>query len=248
MRALITGASSGIGREMARQLHARGCEVVITARRHVRLAALEKELPGALVIEADLSKTEDCSRLIEESGDVDIVINNAGFGVFGPFDETPLEEELRLIDTNIRAVHILAKYYYQQFCRKNAGYLLNVASVAGFFPGPKFSSYYASKAYVLSLTQALWKEARAKGLDVGITAFCPGPVDTEFNDVAGVKFSIAQISAERAAKRALSGMFKKKRIVTPNITAKATHLASHLLPDSLALSAVLFQQEKKAGK
>ncbi len=247
MRALVTGASSGLGREIARQLSARGCEVILTARRYERLAALAKELPGALAIAADLSKEEECYRLIKEAGDIDILINNAGFGVFGTFEETPLEEELRLIDTNIRAMHILAKHYYQQFFEKNQGYLLNVASSAAFFAGPTFSSYYASKAYVLRLSQALWKEAKTAGKKLGVTAFCPGPVDTEFNQVAGVRFSIGQISAQRAAKRAVDGMFKKKRVVTPNLTAAAAHLFSHLAPDFLALSAVLRIQEKKSG-
>lgn len=244
MRALVTGASAGIGQEIARVLAGMGHEVILVARRRDRLEALAKELGGSVIV-ADLSSREECFRVEKEAGDIDILVNNAGFGVFGKFYDTDLSEELRLIDTNIGAVHILSKLYYCRFLERNSGYILNVASIAAFFPGPLFSSYYASKAYVLRLTEAMRAEARDK--NVGITAFCPGPVATEFNDVAGVKFSIGQISAERAARAAVSGMLKNKRVVTPGAAAFLARCAGKL-PSAWTAPFVMRSQKKKNGE
>ena len=117
---------------------------------------------------------------------MDIVVNNAGFGVYGSFYQTNLEQELRLIDTNIRAVHVLTKLFLADFIRRDSGYLLNVASAAGYLPGPQMAAYYASKSYVLCLTQAIREELAHAHSRVGVTALCPGPVSTEFNRVAKV--------------------------------------------------------------
>lgn len=246
MRALVTGASSGIGYEMAKILDAKGYELVITGRRSERLNALAKELNNhTQIIVADLSKREECLRLFKKAGEVDVVINNAGVGIHGAFHETALSDELSVLDTNITALHILTKLYYIHFKAKGTGYIMNVASSAAFYPGPYFSSYYASKAYVLRLTQALWKEARMEGLNIGISVFCPGPVDTEFNEKARVNAPLAGISARDAAKHAIRGMFQKKRIITPGIGTTIAYRCSKILPDRLALDIVAKIQQTK---
>ena len=248
MKALVTGASSGIGYEIAKILDAEGYEVIVTGRNMEMLQALAAELKHPpRIIQADLSKREECLRLFKEAGDVDVVINNAGAGVHGAFHETALSDELSMLDINITALHILTKLYYMKFREKKTGYLMNVASSAAFFPGPYFASYYASKAYVLRLTQALWKEARTEGLNIGISVFCPGPVNTAFNAKAGVKAPLSGISAEKAARSAIRGMLRKKRVITPGIGTTLSCMFSGLLPDRVALEIVARIQRKKGA-
>lgn len=251
MTALITGASSGIGREMAKILSGKGYDLILAARRTERMEELKKQLKTkTLVVGADLSREEDCRRLYEQARDrqVDILINCAGFGVFGPFDETPLERELSMIDVNVRALHILTKLFYRDFKNRNSGYILNVASSAAFQPGPLLSSYYASKAYVLRLTEALAEELRRSGSRVYIGALCPGPVNTEFNAVAEVRFSIGGLSAEKVAQYAIDRMFRKKIIIIPGALMKLTRFAERFLPESAIVRAACHMQRKKTGK
>ena len=147
MKALITGASSGIGREIARLLAARGYELVLCARREDRLRALAAELPTMChVIAADVADEQECRLLYQavRGDDLEVVVNNAGFGLFGEFTATDLDDELRMIDTNIRAVHILTKLALQDFTARGRGYILNVSSSAGFLPGPLMATYYAT--------------------------------------------------------------------------------------------------------
>ena len=193
MKALITGASSGIGREIARQLSAMGIDVILVARRMTRLQELKEELEGNVqIICMDLRDALSCRMLYERlrEEDIDILVNNAGFGVYGAFDETDLDKELAMIDVNVRAVHILTKLFLRDFIARDYGYILNVASIAGYLPGPLMAGYYASKAYVLRLSEAIYGELRRKKSNVHITALCPGPVQTEFNQVANVRFRI----------------------------------------------------------
>ena len=141
MKALVTGASSGIGYEMAKILDTKGYDVIITGRNIEKLTALAKELKNhTQIVVADLSKREECLRLFHEAGDVDVVINNAGAGVHGAFHKTDLADELAMLDINVTALHILTKLYYMKFREKKTGYLMNVASSAAFFAGPYFSS------------------------------------------------------------------------------------------------------------
>ena len=153
MKALVTGASSGIGRDIARVLAARGCDLVLTARREERLRALASELSmvRVTILPADLSSREGRQALYRaaQGENIDILVNNAGLGLFGPFDETDLEAELGMLDVNIIAMHMLMKLFLPDLEAKGRGYILNVASSAAFLPGPLLSSYYASKAYVL---------------------------------------------------------------------------------------------------
>ena len=251
MKALITGASSGLGREMAKLLASRGYELVLCARREDRLRELAAELPTVChVIAADVSDEAECRLLYRavRGDDLEIVINNAGFGLFGEFLETDLDEELRMIDTNIRAVHILTKLAVQDFEKRGHGYILNVASSAGFLPGPLMATYYATKNYVLRLTQALREELRHRGSRVRVCALCPGPVDTEFNRVAGVKFSLNGLDAKRVAREAIDGLFAGRAVIVPGVTMKAMTVARHFAPDSLLARITYHFQHKKGEK
>lgn len=251
MKALITGASSGLGREMAILLAARGYDLILCARREDRLRALAAELPTMCrVIAADVSDETECRMLYEavRGEDLEVVVNNAGFGLFGEFADTDLDAELRMIDTNIRAVHILTKLAVRDFKARGRGYILNVASAAGFLPGPLMSTYYATKNYVLRLTQAIQEEMRRAGSPVRISALCPGPVETEFNRVAGVSFSLSGLKAERVAREAIDGMFAGKAVIVPGIAMKSMRVARHFASDRLLARITYHFQHKKNRK
>lgn len=167
MLALVTGASSGLGRDIARSLARHGVNVIITARRRDRLSELKNELTKefgvkVLCITADLNDEEQVFKLYDKvkKYNIDILVNNAGFGVFGEFASTDLNRELQMLDVNVRAFHILFKLFLRDFKKRDFGFILNTASMAGFMPGPCFSSYYASKAYVVRMTQAVAEELR----------------------------------------------------------------------------------------
>ena len=163
MKALITGASSGIGRDMARVLADKGYDLILVARNVERLEALKEELKNEYKVNVeylsiDLSKRENCLDLYNKVKDIDILVNNAGLGDFGEFSETELTKDFSIIDTNITSVHILTKLYLKDMKEKNSGKILNVASIAGFMPGPLMATYYASKNYVVRLSEAIREE------------------------------------------------------------------------------------------
>lgn len=248
MKALITGASSGIGRDMAIYLSELGYDLILVARRKKRLEELKKELNTKVeIISLDISSTFNCMKLHAKvkKQDIDIVINNAGFGVFGNFSETDLDKELDLIDTNIKAVHVLTKLFLKDFKEKDKGYILNVASSAAFMSGPLMSSYYASKGYVLKLTEAISEELKKQDSNVYIGCLCPGPVDTEFNNVAKVKFGVKSLSSEFVSKYAIDKMFQKKIIIIPGFTNKLSIIGSKLIPRRLLLKITYKIQKKK---
>lgn len=251
MLALVTGASSGIGRDMARELSRRGYDLIITARRRDRLEELAEKLPTRVrVIEMDLSRADNCRRLHELTAEepVDVLINNAGFGVFGAFEESDLERELEMLDINIRATHMLTKLYLRDFLRRGEGMILNVSSSAAFLPGPLLSSYYASKAYVLRLTEAIHEELRRKGSAVYIGVLCPGPVKTEFDRVAGVHFSVKGMDSGRVARYALDQMFRRRMVIIPGAQMKLARQMTRLLPQQMLLRAAWHLQERKARR
>lgn len=246
MIALITGASSGIGKEIAKNLADRGCDLILVARRKERLIELKSDIISMCnvrvkIICADLSDENQCYRLFNSVKDirVDFLINNAGFGLYGKFDKTPLESELKMIDVNIKAVHILTKLFLQDFKERDFGYILNVASIAGFMPGPMFSTYYATKNYVLQLTKAIYEELSADGSHVHISALCPGPVDTEFNKTAGLdSFGIPSHTDIYVANYAIERMLMGELVIIPGISTKVGALASKVAPTKLLLKVV----------
>ncbi|MBD5559581.1 MAG: SDR family oxidoreductase [Clostridia bacterium] len=250
MYALVTGAGSGIGAAIAKRLSQDGYGIIAVGRRREPLEILQRELATPVrVITADLSTQEDCFRLYQSVKDepIQIVVNNAGFGVFGPFTETDLGGELQMIGVNIQALHILIKLFLKDFTARNDGYILNVASAAAFLPGPLFSSYYASKAYVLRLTEAIREELRRARKNVYIGALCPGPVDTQFNNVAGVAFSLPGLRADDVADYAVRRMYARKAVIVPGITMKLVRFFSKLVPDSIAARLAWYSQRRKLG-
>ncbi len=251
MKALITGASSGLGADFARILSEKGYDLILVARRKKRMENLAKELKTNVeIIELDISSTYNCMNLYDKvkKEKIDILINNAGFGLFGKFDETKLDNELDMIDLNIKAVHTLTKLFLKDFKKRNYGYILNVASAAAFLPGPLMSCYYATKAYILHLTLAINEELKHDNSDVYIGALCPGPVDTEFNKIAKVKFTVKSLSSEYVTKYALTKMFKKKKIIIPGNTTKFAITFSKLLPMKLKLIISYHLQKSKKQK
>lgn len=247
MKALITGASSGIGREFAYQLANEGYDIIITGRRQERLEEIKKNIKNVNVdvYACDLSKEEDCYKLFKEFPDIDLLVNNAGFGVFGEFSKTDLDAEIEMINLNIKALHILMKLYLQRMEEKNSGNIINVASSAAFFPGPMFSSYYSSKAYVYRMTLAIYEELRRKNSKVRVSVLCPGPVDTEFNSVAGVKFGLSAVTVDYVVRYTLKMLKKKKTVITPSLSIKLTRILSKIVPDKIASRAVYKIQKAK---
>ena len=246
MKALITGASSGIGRDIARYLSKLGYDLVIVARRKEKLEELKEELKTNVeIVCLDVSIEENCYEIFKSHKDIDILINNAGFGLFGHFDSTDLSKELNMINTNIVAVHILTKLYLQEMKKKNTGYILNVASIAGFMPGPLMATYYASKNYVVALTRAIQKELKKEKSNVKISVVCPGPVKTEFNEVAGVKFCIRGVSSEYVAKYAIDQMLKGKGLILPSFLIKCVKILVKIAPDSLVTEVSYHAQKSK---
>lgn len=235
MKALITGATSGIGRKMAEILSAKGWELILTGRNKNVLNELKEQLGNTEIIAADLSDRKQVFKVYELCKDknIDLLVNNAGYGVFGRFDETDLEDELNMIDVNITALHILTKLFLRDFKKRNSGRILNVASVAGFMSGPLLSSYYASKNYVLKLSIAIYEELRRSHSNVTITVLCPGPVDTNFNNRAGVSFSAKPIKPEYAAEYALKKAFAGKLFAIPGLAIKATAIGQRFIPSKL---------------
>lgn len=234
MRVLITGASSGIGRDMARYLSKLGYELVLVSRNEEELNKLKEELKTKVeVIAMDLSIKENCYKLYEEAKDIDILINNAGFGVFGKFVETDLEKEVNLIQTNATAVHILTKLYLKDMVKKDKGHILNVASIAGFMPGPLMAAYYASKNYVVTLTRSINKELKKSKSNVKLSLLCPGPVNTNFNNVANVKFKVKALSSQYVANYAIDRMLKGKLIIIPGILIKIAKVMSKITPTAI---------------
>ena len=247
--AVITGASAGIGAEFARRLSAKGFPLVLVARRRDRLERLAKELKtDCVVMEADLSREEECYRVMDQLRErkVGIFINNAGFGDCGRFVETDLAKEMDMVQLNVKALHILMKLMLRQMQEAGGGYILNVASSAGLMPaGPYMATYYATKSYVTSLTQAVAQELREEGSRVYVGCLCPGPVDTEFNSVANVEFALKGISAGYCAAYALEQMAKRQVVIIPPRLMQAAMLGGRFLPQSLYVKIAARQQKKK---
>ncbi|MEI3509005.1 MAG: SDR family oxidoreductase [Bacilli bacterium] len=248
MKALITGASSGLGADMARVLVEEGYEVILVARRKTKLEKLAKELGDkAEVIIMDVSSTFNCMKLYNKvkKEKIDILINNAGFGLFGEFAESNIDKELDMIDLNIKGVHTLTKLFLKDFKKRDKGYILNVASSAGFMPGPLMATYYASKSYVVNLSEAIYEELKKEGSNVSISVLCPGPVDTEFNRVANVSFAIKGQNSMDVAKYAIKKMFNEKLIIVPGFKMKVAVFLTRFIPRKILLKIVYKIQRNK---
>lgn len=251
MLTLITGASSGIGRDMAREMAKLGYDLVLVARNENELekvkVELEEKYPKIKIktYALDLSVKENCYLLHEKVKNVDILINNAGFGLFGKFENTDLEKEVQMIDTNVTAYHIVMKLYLQDMIKKDEGHILNVASIAGFMPGPLMATYYATKNYIVSLTRAIRKELKQEHSHVKISLLCPGPVDTNFNNVANVKFKIPGLTSEKVARYAVKNMIKGKFIIVPGGIIKIARILTEVTPNAIVEEISYHMQTRK---
>ena len=251
MKALITGASSGIGLDMARYLATKKCELILVSRNKEKLEEIQETLPTKLtIIVADLSQEQRVKELyaFAKKENIDILINNAGLGDFGPLTDTDLTKDLELINTNIKAVHILTKYFVKDMEKRNTDtYILNVASSAAFQPGPLMSTYYATKSYVYQLTEALYYEEKKKKTKVHVSVLCPGPVATNFNDIAGVKFSVKPLTSAYVARYAIDEMLKNKMLIIPGFKMKCAKFFSRFVSDKFLLRIIYRVQKRKAS-
>lgn len=247
-KALITGASSGIGRDIAKELSKRGYDVILVARNEEKLNEIKQELKtNTQIISMDISIKENCIKLHEMVGYVDVLVNNAGFGVFGKFSDSDLDKEIQLINTNITAVHILTKLFLKDMIDKNSGYILNVASIAGHLPGPLMAAYYASKHYIYNLSISINEELKKDKLKVKIGTLNPGPVRTNFNNVANVKFELNSLSSDYVAKYTVNNMLKGKIDITPGLTIKLVRFFAKIVPNCILSKFVYKSQKRKEG-
>ena len=248
MKALITGASSGIGRDISRELSKKGYDLVLVSRDENKLNKVKEELEKANVkietISTDLSIEENCKEIHKNVKNVDILVNNAGFGDCGNFTKTSLEKELNMIKTNITAYHILTKLYLIDMKKKGKGKILNVASIAGFMPGPLMATYYATKAYVVRLSESIREELKKEKSNVQISILCPGPVSTNFNNVANVKFHMREENSQDVAKYAIKKLERGKFYIVPGIDVKLAKLGAKLVPASF-VSKITYKIQKR---
>lgn len=236
MKALITGASSGLGKDFAVKLSNLGYDLILVSRNKTDLKKVSKLCKTNVEIESlDLSLENNCTLLFNKYKDVDILINNAGFGLFGNFYETTLDKEINMIDLNVKAVHILTKLYLKQMIKKDSGRILNVASSAAFLPGPLMSTYYSTKSYVFKLTAAIYEELKQIKSNVKVSILCPGPVDTNFNNVANVSFSVKSLSSDYVTNYAIKKMFKNKLVIIPGVMSKIGAFCCKFAPLKLLL-------------
>ena len=251
MKALITGASSGIGRDIAKYLSSKGYECILVARNQKKLKELAKELDTKTYIKPyDLSISHNCYRLYDEvkDMDIDVLVNGAGFGLFGNIWETDLDKELNMINLNIVSLHILTKLFLKDMIKKDKGYIMNIASSAGFLAGPYLNTYYATKNYVTKWTMAIYEELRRVKSNVVISCLCPGPVNTNFNNVAGGSFVINGLESDYVAKYAVDKMFKKKLVIIPGFIVRMGVFFNKFLSNKMSLRIVYNIQKKKADK
>lgn len=246
MKALITGASSGMGRDMAKILSQKGYDLILVARDEKRLEEVKKQLKTETkIVVMDISKEENCKKIYEENKDIDILINNAGFGDCGHFEETSLDKDIQMIHTNIIAYHILTKLYLKEMIKKDSGKILNVASIAGFMPGPLMTTYYSTKNYVVRFSESIREELRRKKSKVQISILCPGPVNTNFNKVADVEFALKGLSSEYVAKYAINKFFKGKFYIVPGWKIKLARIGAKLAPASFVAKISYNMQKRK---
>ena len=249
MYALITGASSGIGYECAKILANKGYDLIITARSIDKLNKLSDEIKSTynkdvVILPLDISKKESINELFDKTKDykIEVVINNAGLGKVGMFYEVTDDEDYNMININVTAMHMVLKHYAEVL---DNAYILTVASVASFCPGPKMATYYATKNYIRSYAEALRFELKKMKKNVGITILAPGPVNTNFNDTANVTFTLKGVAADKCASYAIKRMFKKKKFATPKWSVRWATRFMRILPHRTSMRICYKSQSKK---
>ena len=249
MKALITGASNGLGRDFAIKLANMGYDLVLVARSEDKLDHLKNDLKDIVDVKTevmDLSKQENVYKLYDKyKNKIDLLINNAGFGLFGTFNKTDLDDEINMIDLNVVCLHILTKLFLKEFVSRDSGQILNVASLAAFEPGPLMDTYYATKSYVYNLSMGIYEELRRNKSNVKISVLCPGPTDTGFNDRAKVEFSVKSLSSDYVTSYALKKLKRNKLLIIPNMRMKLAVFGTRFMPRKLLLKVIYNIQERK---
>jgi len=246
-RAIVTGASSGVGKAMAQRLDRDGHEVVLVARSTDALEELARSMTGARIVTADLADPEGAETVFSEAPGADILINNAGFGEFGPFASSDLSRAQAMIQVNCSSLTALTGKYLPAMLERGTGHIMNVASTAAFQPGPTMAVYYATKAYVLSFTEAVAEEVRGSG--VSVTAFCPGAFASGFQATAHVEESRLVKgrklpSAEEMAEAALRSMQRGEVVAVPGLANKVGAFMPRLTPRPIMRRVVSFIQRE----
>ena len=250
MKVLITGASSGIGKEFAKLFAKKGYDLALVARNKEELNKLAEDLKkdnniNIEIIDTDLSIIENCKEIHKKVQNVDILVNNAGFGDCGNFTNTSLEKEISMINTNIVAYHTLMKLYLIDMKKENKGKILNVASIAGFMPGPLMATYYATKAYIVRISESIREELKKEKSNVQISILCPGPVKTNFSKVANVKFHLREANSTYIVKYAVKKLEKGKFYIVPGIDVKMARIGAKLFPAPLISKVTYMIQKRK---
>lgn len=249
MKAVITGASSGIGKDMAFELAKRGYDLILVARRKEKLLEIKEQLNvDVQVIALDLSKKENCYYLfstLKDQKDINVVINNAGFGYLGEFKSMKADKIESMIDLNVTCLTILFNLFLGEFIKRNRGYILNVASASVYTFGPLMSEYYATKSYVYQLTRSVSEELRQNKSKVKVSVLCPGPVKTEFDEVANANNCGSVYKSEYIAKTAINKILKGKTVIIPGIKIKfRKFFARFICEKALLRIGYLFQKKK----
>lgn len=251
MKALVTGASSGIGKDIAIYLSKLGYDLILVSRDINRLQETAKEIKTNVELyPVDLTGKDNCFKLYDKFKDekIDILVNNAGFGLFGNTWNVDINKELKMIDLNIVALHILTKLFLKDMVARDSGYILNVASSAGFLAGPVLNTYYATKNYVTKWTMGIYEELRKVKSNVHISCLCPGPVNTNFNKVAGGSFNMKALSSDYVAKYGIDKMFKNKLIIIPGFMVRLGVFLNRFISNKLSLRIVYHIQSKKVKR
>ena len=249
MKVLITGASSGMGRELAKLLAEKYDQMVLVGRDQARLTTLQQEINtlhptvNIKTVSLDLCVVKHCEQLHAMHPDVDLLINNAGFGAHGPFTEDSLVKDLAMINTNVVALHVLTKLYLVDMQQRNSGHILNVGSIAGFMPGPLMTTYYATKNYVVRLSEGIREELRRAKSKVKISVLCPGPVDTNFAKTANVKFNFHGVNATKVARYVVKHLHQF--YIMPTFGVRFARFGMTLLPSSWVARIVYRLQAKR---
>lgn len=250
MKILITGASSGLGLSFARLLAEPSNELFLVSRNKERLLKVQEELKGRTkvnVITADLSDYEKVKGVYValKNEEINFLINNAGIGTYGEFIGTDINRELMMLDVNVKAVHALTKLFLKDMADRNEGTILNVTSIAGFFPGPLMTSYYAGKAYITSLSLGIYEELRRSKSKVKIAVLAPGPIKTEFDKEAGISKPLKGMDPEKVASYALKKLKQNKLIIIPGSLYRFNRFMIRLIPTKLLLKISYKLQNKK---
>ena len=249
MRALVTGASSGIGYSIARYLSKLGYDLIVVARREDCLLNLKKECSTDVeVIVLDLSIISNMYKLHEltqDYDDIEIVVNNAGVGLYGEFYDIDTSKEISMLNLNVIATDLLTKLYLKDMVLKDSGKILNVSSMLSFMPGPLMSSYYASKAYITSMSRAINTELKMKKKNVTVSTLCAGAVDTNFNSDLGVNYFIPPADSKKVAEYSINKLLKNKEIIIPGFLNKVAYAFNKVVPIRLSKYLVYVSQNGK---